>query len=159
MDENNLSEPMVNATSLNLNLSDVLPIYQIICDDNRIYNNIVWQFPTALIAANGLLLQALERSPSFILLIISILNFGLIHALFKLGHNQQAIIAALQRTEKYITEIQNNRYKDFLPDFKKGQPKLLNISSRKLINSMLLIANSLYFVVELTRTILVIFPR
>jgi len=153
MKEKKLSEKEKSQAEPEVNLSDITSIYQIVSEDNRVYNNIVWQFPTALIAANGLMLQALNEGPAFILLIVSILNFGLIHALFKLSHNQHAIIEALQRTEKKIKEIQNSQYKDFLPDYGKGQSEILKLSSRSIINYMLLAANIIYFGVELIRTI------
>lgn len=113
----------------------------------------MWQFPTALVAANGVLIQALRDGPAFILFIISIINFGLLHALFKLGHNQHAIILALQRTEGIMKTIHQNKYQELLPDFKKGQSQILSKSSRDMINYLLLIANLFYFTIELIRVI------
>ena len=116
-----ISDPQPTPNTAELQLSEILPIYQIISEDNRNYNNIVWQFPTALVAANGVLIQALRDGPAFILLMISILNFGLLHALFKLGHNQHAIILALQRTEGIMKTIQGKKYQEMLPDFSKDR--------------------------------------
>lgn len=145
------SKPKPNIVELQL--SEILPIYQIISEDNRNYNNIVWQFPTALVAANGVLIQALRDGPPFILLMISIINFGLLHALFKLGHNQHAIILALQRTEGIMKTIQGKKYQEVLPDFTKDQSRILSKSSRGLINNLLLVANLIYFGIELIRVI------
>jgi len=134
-------------------LNEILSIYKIVCEDNRIYNNIVWQFPTALIAANGILIQALRDGPAFILLIISILNYGLIFALFKLGHNQRAIINAMINSENLIRVINNKRYQELIPDFAKNRPKILEQNARKVISFMLLISNCIYFIIEFARTI------
>ncbi|MHC1740083.1 MAG: hypothetical protein AB9897_03115 [Anaerolineaceae bacterium] len=157
MAENHPTDAESNPQPSEITLEEIAPIYQTISEDNRVYNNIVWQFPTALIAANGLLLQAFQNSPPYYMLVISILNFALIHALFKLGHNQHAIIMALQRTEVRIKKIQDSRFREFLPDYKSGQPKLLGISSRNLINYLLLAANSIYFVATLILTLKMLF--
>lgn len=138
-------------------LKQILPLYQVISEDNRIYNNIVWQFPTALVAANGLLIQQLNEGPAFILLIISILNFGLLHALFKLGHNQHALIQALQRMEARIKTLEKGCYAEFLPDFEKDRPWILSKSSRDIISFLLLGANTIYFCIESYRTIIELF--
>lgn len=148
-----ISDPQPTPNTAELQLSEILPIYQIISEDNRNYNNIVWQFPTALVAANGVLIQALRDGPAFILLMISILNFGLLHALFKLGHNQHAIILALQRTEGIMKTIQGKKYQEMLPDFSKDRSRILSKSSRGLINNLLLIANLIYFGIEFFRVI------
>ena len=148
-----VSDPQPTPNTAELQLSEILPIYQIISEDNRNYNNIVWQFPTALVAANGVLIQALRDGPAFILLMISILNFGLLHALFKLGHNQHAIILALQRTEGIMKTIQGKKYQEMLPDFSKDRSRILSKSSRGLINNLLLIANLIYFGIEFFRVI------
>lgn len=148
-----VSDPQPTPNTAELQLSEILPIYQIISEDNRNYNNIVWQFPTALVAANGVLIQALRDGPAFILLMISILNFGLLHALFKLGHNQHAIILALQRTEGIMKTIQGKKYQEMLPDFSKDRSRVLSKSSRGLINNLLLIANLIYFGIEFFRVI------
>lgn len=148
-----VSDPQPTPNTAELQLSEILPIYQIISEDNRNYNNIVWQFPTALVAANGVLIQALRDGPAFILLMISIINFGLLHALFKLGHNQHAIILAMQRTEGIMKTIQGNKYQEMLPDFSKNQSRILSKSSRGLINNLLLIANLIYFGIEFFRVI------
>lgn len=148
-----ISDPQPTPNTAELQLSEILPIYQIISEDNRNYNNIVWQFPTALVAANGVLIQALRDGPAFILLMISILNFGLLHALFKLGHNQHAIILALQRTEGIMKTIQGKKYQEMLPDFSKDRSRVLSKSSRGLINNLLLIANLIYFGIEFFRVI------
>ena len=143
-----ISEMETINTESGLQLKDIISIYQITCEDNRVYNNILWQFPTALITVNGVLLQVFEEGSPFILLIISILNFGLIHALFKLGHNQHSLILALQRTEKWIKRFEQSQYQQFLPDFNINKPKILALSSRNLINYMLLLTNIIYFVIE-----------
>lgn len=148
-----ISDPQPTPNTAELQLSEILPIYQIISEDNRNYNNIVWQFPTALVAAKGVLIQALRDGPAFILLMISILNFGLLHALFKLGHNQHAIILALQRTEGIMKTIQGKKYQEMLPDFSKDRSRVLSKSSRGLINNLLLIANLIYFGIEFFRVI------
>jgi hypothetical protein len=148
-----VSDPQPTPNTAELQLSEILPIYQIISEDNRNYNNIVWQFPTALVAANGVLIQALRDGPAFILLMISIINFGLLHALFKLGHNQHAIILALQRTEGIMKTIQGKKYQEMLPDFSKDRSRVLSKSSRGLINNLLLIANLIYFGIEFFRVI------
>lgn len=148
-----VSDPQPTPNTAELQLSEILPIYQIISEDNRNYNNIVWQFPTALVAANGVLIQALRDGPAFILLMISIINFGLLHALFKLGHNQHAIILALQRSEGIMKTIQGKKYQEMLPDFSKDRSRVLSKSSRGLINNLLLIANLIYFGIEFFRVI------
>jgi len=148
-----VSDPQPTPNTAELQLSEILPIYQIISEDNRNYNNIVWQFPTALVAAKGVLIQALRDGPAFILLMISIINFGLLHALFKLGHNQHAIILALQRTEGIMKTIQGKKYQEMLPDFSKDRSRVLSKSSRGLINNLLLIANLIYFGIEFFRVI------
>jgi len=148
-----ISDPQPTPNTAELQLSEILPIYQIISEDNRNYNNIVWQFPTALVAAKGVLIQALRDGPAFILLMISIINFGLLHALFKLGHNQHAIILALQRSEGIMKTIQGKKYQEMLPDFSKDRSRVLSKSSRGLINNLLLIANLIYFGIEFFRVI------
>jgi len=148
-----VSDPQPTPNTAELQLSEILPIYQIISEDNRNYNNIVWQFPTALVAAKGVLIQALRDGPAFILLMISIINFGLLHALFKLGHNQHAIILALQRSEGIMKTIQGKKYQEMLPDFSKDRSRVLSKSSRGLINNLLLIANLIYFGIEFFRVI------
>jgi len=138
---------------IKLTLKELTPLYAIVSRDNQIYNNIVWQFPTALITINGILIQILADNPPYILLIVTIINFGFLHALFKLGHNQHAIITALQNMEKEMKQINKSRFKEFLPDFEKDRHGILKYSSRNLISRILLGTNMIFFLIEVIRTI------
>jgi len=126
---------------------DLISLYQIYSNDNRTYNNIVWQFPTALITANIIMVTFLWDGQSlilpFLLPVIPILNFALLHALFKLGHNQAAIIKSLQAIEAQLKkEFSSDNGQ--IPNFKKNRNPILSWSSRNVINWTLFIFNCFY---------------
>lgn len=125
-----------------ISTEELLKLYEIYAEDNRTYNNIVWQFPTAFITINILFLNFLWEKPQ-LLFVVVLLNFMLIQALFKLSFNQGAIIKSLQTIEKKLS----NRYLNqpgIIPDFKKGIAKILGIPSKYLIAYSLLILNIVY---------------
>ncbi len=140
-----------NQENQEVKLEKVLALYRIYADDNHVYNNIVWQFPTALIAANGLLIEKLAYQPPWALLLLAILNFGLIHAIFKLSKNQHAILRAMQRAEVYIKKDQF--LSGYVPDFTETKKGVLAWSSTMLICRMLLGINILFFGLELARVL------
>ena len=131
-------------------IHELLSIYEIYSLDNRNYNNVIWQFPTALLAANGLVIKEIVNQPPFIIIVLPIINFAFIHAIFKLSRHQKSIIFALQKTEKEIKE-KYPIYDKCIPDFKKYTKNILNISSTNIICWTLLSINILFFLFEAIR--------
>ena len=130
---------------------DLISLYEIYSNDNRTYNNIVWQFPTALITANIVMVTFLWDKGTlifpYLLLFIPFLNFALIHALFKLGHNQAAIIKSLQAIEtqfKQMLSSESSLDSGVIPDFKKNRKAIMRWSSRSVINWTILFFNCMY---------------
>lgn len=122
-------------------------MYEIYSKDNRVYNGIVWQFPLALITVNALSIAFLWDKP-FLLPILPIINFALLHALFKLGHNQGAIIDSLKGIENDL-KSSSNQVEAYIPKFEKDRPWILGVRSRALISWTLLALNIFFIWVSL----------
>lgn len=128
-------------------LSDLLELYEIYSKDNRVYNGIVWQFPLALVTVNAVSIAFLWERP-LLLPVLPIINFALLHALFKLGHNQSAIIDTLQQIESELRG-RSARSASYVPDFEKNRGEILGWRSRMIISWTLLIMNIAFLLVAL----------
>lgn len=106
------------------NIDNILKLYGIYLNDLKKYNTIIWQFPTALVTVNILAINYLLDKPH-ILFFISLVNFVLLHALFKHVHHQSAIICTLKKIEYELREHYDRDGRDIIPDFevKKTIPK------------------------------------
>jgi len=122
------------------NVERILKIYKIYSDDNQKYNTTIWQFPTALISVNLLAINFFLNKPGA-LLIISLANFVLLHALFKQVHHQRAIINALSKIEDKLREYYNS---NMIPDFK-PKSRIMKIKSAYLLSYGLLVMNFVFF--------------
>jgi len=128
-------------------IDDLLTLYETYSKDHRACG-IVWQFPMALLTVNAAIIAFLLDKP-LILLFAPVVNFGLLHALFKLGHNQGAIIESLQSIEQELASyFEGDR--SLIPQFEEQRPRILDLPSRKIIAWLLLLLNSIYFVAALT---------
>lgn len=90
-----------------------IKLYSILVDQLTKYNTIIWQIPTALFAANILVLEKMISKPYFVLTIF-IFNSSLIFAFYKMIVQQRAIIDSVQNAEKTLKAV----YPDFIPEFK-----------------------------------------
>ena len=91
-------------------------LYLALVDQIQKYNSIVWQAPTALLAANILALDKFSSNP-FMLLVLSIFNATLIFAFYKMVAQQRTIIDASKAAE----EILKATWPNFVPQFKKSK--------------------------------------
>lgn len=117
-------------------VDNILKLYGIYSNDLQRYNTIIWQFPTALVTVNIFAINFFIDKPHF-LLFIPLVNFVLLHALFKHTHHQQAIISALRKIE---VKLQKHYDRDMIPNFE-IRNRVLKISSRFLLSYCLLILN------------------
>lgn len=88
-------------------------LYSVLVDQLQKYNTIIWQIPTAIMAANVLALDKLSSTPAF-LLAVSIFNAALIFAFYKMVTQQRAIIDASRSAENELRKI----WPAFIPNFK-----------------------------------------
>jgi hypothetical protein len=89
-----------------------LKLYSLLVDQIQKYNAIIWQVPTALVAANFFALDKFFSNP-FLLLMLSIFNGVLIYAYHRMVLQQRAIIDATRKAEDDIKET----YPTFIPEF------------------------------------------
>ena len=90
-----------------------MKLYGYLIDQLTKYNTIIWQIPTALFAANILVLDKMISKPYFIITIV-IFNSSLVFAFYKMIVQQRAIIEAVRKAEKSLRV----NYIDFIPNFK-----------------------------------------
>lgn len=89
-----------------------LKLYGLLVDQLQKYNSIIWQAPTALVAANILALDRLEAHP-LLLLAVSLFNAALILAFYKMVLQQRALIAAARSAEARLRRA----WPEFIPTF------------------------------------------
>ena len=89
-----------------------IKLYGILVDQLQKYNTIIWQIPTALVAANFLAIDKFH-SNSPLLLALSLFNASLIYVFQRMIAQQRAIIKATKSAEAKI----KNRYATFIPTF------------------------------------------
>ena len=77
----------------------ILKLYNRYSEDFHKYTTIIWQFPAAIITFNILAINFFLDKPH-ILLCLPIINFILLHSLFKQIHIQQCLTKALKEIEK-----------------------------------------------------------
>jgi hypothetical protein len=117
----------------------ILEIYRIYSEDHQKYNTTIWQFPTAILSVNLLAINLFLNKPCA-LLIVSLVNFVLLHALFKQVNNQRAIIKALLKIEDKLREYyEPNMIPDFTP-----KSRIMKIKSAYLLTYSLLFMNFVF---------------
>ena len=117
-------------------IGNILKLYEIYSNDLQKYDTIIWQFPTALVTVNILAITFLIDKPH-LLLFIPLVNFVLLHALFKHVHNQHAIIETLRKIEGKLREYYDQ---GMIPNFE-TKTRILKIKSAPLLSYSLLILN------------------
>lgn len=90
-----------------------LKLYAMLVDQLQKYTTILWQFPTALLAANAFVLDKFLVQP-FMLLAVAITDGVLTYALHRLVIQQRAIIDATKASEAILKE---STYEAFIPKF------------------------------------------
>lgn len=112
---------------LNLEENDnKIKLYNLLVDQIQKYNTIIWQVPTALVAANFFALDKFLGNPT-LLLVLSIFNAVLIYAYHRMIIQQRAIINASQNAEDELKKV----YQTFIPEFHRAgirAPSLLAYS-------------------------------
>jgi len=93
-------------------LDNEVRLYVALVDQLHKYNSIIWQAPTALLAANAFAFNYLRLLPLF-LLGLSALDAALVFAFHKMVVQQKRIIAATQTAEEELKK----RYPAFVPSF------------------------------------------
>ena len=126
--------------SENMNdVDNILKLYEIYSNGFQKYSTIIWQFPTALVTVNILAINFFIDKPQ-LLLFIPLVNFVLLHALFKHVHNQSAIKNALKKIEGKLREHYDQ---DMIPNFE-VKNWILKIRSARLLSYSLLILNIVF---------------
>lgn len=125
-----------------MNIENILKIYGIYSNDLQKYNNIIWQFPIALITLNVVSINFFLNKP-YVLLFISMANLIMLHALFKHIYHQRAIIKALKQIENELRKYYNE---DMIPDFKTNN-KIIKIPSADLLFYTLLAMNFVFLLI------------
>ena len=128
------------------NVDNILKLYGIYSNDLQKYSTIIWQFPTALVTVNILAINFFIDKPHF-LLFIPLVNFVLLHALFKHVHHQRAIINALRKIEGKLREHYDQ---DMIPNFE-VRNRILKKRSARLLSYSLLILNIVFLFYTLWR--------
>lgn len=89
-----------------------ISLYACLVDQLQKYNSIIWQAPTALLAANAFAIDKWSTNPVF-LLAVAIFNGALIFAFHKMVRQQQVIIEATRSAEKELKKS----FPEFIPVF------------------------------------------
>jgi len=92
-----------------------LKLYNLLVDQIQKYNAIIWQAPTALVAANFFALDKFLGNAA-LLLVLSIFNGVLIYAYHRMVIQQRAVIDATRKAEDDIKKI----YPAFIPKFRRA---------------------------------------
>jgi len=160
-----LSDPSVHAyTKAFLSSSplysngEILSLYSTYQEAISYYTNIVWQFPTALMAMN---IVAWASLPGILwMLPVSVLNFGLLHAFFKLVRNQRTVIDHLRIVETLLAArfppYQGN---PVIPMWTRQYGRILSEHSGDILKGVLIVANLVMFIFLLALAIFVISVR
>ena len=123
-----------------LAFDELMAVYGQYVESVRHYNTIIWQFPAAFITYNVLALYYFKPYPSM-LLTLSVVNFAMLHSLFKHIHNQGILFGATRAFESYL---ESRIPSELVPKF--GTSKgVISWRSAKLVARLLLVVNILYF--------------
>ena len=98
--------------SLPSHSDDHVKLYLSLVDQILKYMSTMWQVPTALLAANGFVLDKFYQNP-YVLLPLSVFNAAIIYAFHKMRIRQNEIIAATQHAEANL----RSSYPNFIPIF------------------------------------------
>jgi len=128
-----------------------LKLYEIYSNDFHKYTTVIWQFPTALVTVNILAINFLLEKPH-ILIFFPIINFVLLHALFKHVHNQNCLKGSLVAIEK---ELIGTFSKKIIPNFT-PKSKILKKKSARILSRSLLILNVIFMIYTIYKLILVL---
>jgi hypothetical protein len=91
-----------------------IQLYGMLVEQIQKYNDVVWQFPTALLAVNLLAVDKLFGKP-WALASVSLFNFGLIYAFYRMVVTQGKIIETAKEAEAELKLTFNK----FVPKFNK----------------------------------------
>ena len=127
-------------------MEDIIKLYEIYSKDVQKYDTLIWQFPIALITVNILAIYYFIDHYQ-VLFFVTLVNFVLLHALFKHAHHRHAIITAIQKIELKLQEYYEQ---GMVPNFR-VENWILKIKSTSLILYILLILNIGFFFYVLWR--------
>lgn len=85
------------------NTEELLKLYSLCTEQLKYYNSLIWQFPTALATLNFVAYNFFKDKPEP-LLILSILNFAMLYALFRHILNSKKIIGSTQKIELHLKD-------------------------------------------------------
>lgn len=91
-----------------------LDLYKLLVDQIQKYSTIVWQFPTALFAANTLAVDKFLKSPQ-LLLALAIADVALVFAFQRLVSHQRTVIDAARKAEAILRQT---KVAALIPDFR-----------------------------------------
>ncbi len=89
-----------------------IKLYELIVDQLHRYGSIIWQLPTALVAANLLAFQHASHLP-LVLIGIALFNGAMIYVLHRMTTQQRALIEAARNAEAAL----GVHYPGFVPSF------------------------------------------
>ncbi|HAK88076.1 MAG TPA: hypothetical protein DHV16_03005 [Nitrospiraceae bacterium] len=89
-----------------------IKLYTTLIGQLQKYNTIIWQGPTALIAANSFALEKFHSNP-LLLCVLAIFNTVIIYSFHRMIIHQKAIINATKKAEKKLGKI----FPHFIPEF------------------------------------------
>jgi len=102
----------------NIKIDDTqLKLYQLLVDQHQKHATILWQFPTALFAANAFALDKFQAHP-WMLLAVAAVDGVLTYAYQRLVIQQRAISKASKAAEALFSE---SGYDLFIPKFSKAR--------------------------------------
>ena len=99
-------------------VSQQIKLYELGIEQIKYYNQIIWQFPTALLTVNIVGLHYFINTP-LVLLIIFTLNSSLILAFYRHILNSKSVIKSVQNIESSLRE----EFPDLIPRFNKVKIK------------------------------------
>lgn len=114
---------------------DEIKLYLALVDQIQKYNTILWQAPTALVAANLFARDRLAAEPP-IIVILALVNGALIFAFYRLVLQQGILIDTTRRSETQLRES----YGTYIPNFEES-----GISARRLAVWTLVVADVALF--------------
>lgn len=101
------------SSEVQISIKHHVKLYTALVDQLQRYNTVIWQAPTALLAANVLALDKFRAVPAAVVA-LSFLNAAIIFAFFKMVVQQQRIIEATRRAE----DILKTHFNAFIPVFR-----------------------------------------
>lgn len=100
----------------------LIELYKLNIEQIKNYNNLIWQFPTALFTLNLVGFNYFSAKP-ILLFVMAVINFSLIYALWRHIQNSKAIISSTKLIEDKLKEV----FDEAISEFETHRPKATSV--------------------------------